>query len=627
VGLPDRTVSQLTGLLRECTALVLVDSRSKGTAFFVSENQLLTCEHVVKGQDEVEVQPYLRGTRKARVVAREPETGLDLALLEVTPDEKEPPQPCVLLDDRLDEADYYLAGYPREEGQEAGLEVFKLQGHPREDNTTGLLQQLQLEAGRQVTWGLSGGPVLNTAAGAVTAVVRSSKDPSSALGGGAIPISKAAQAFEPVKQALTEPPLAIRKWRDTLGKEAWQQLGRTWDMPARVDLIVKGARHKWSITTDPTGAPAVDITGRDLGDDVTEAMFRWAQRRRITATDEVELLGRLLASALFPSGVAANLKVLANADEILVRLHVAPETKLADIPWELAAVPGHPGKFLAAEPRFKFVRVDDTASVAAPTEAVAPIRVLAVVGLPPNWIFPKLYREQTYAWPKGDVIWTRLKENFAGTRFRLTPLEDPEPSDVLQALESPRFDVLHYVGVGRIGRRGQAQFSMVDSSEGDGTWQDANQILESAAASGIRLVVLEFTMPPEDQVVEPIAPSALGDMLNGSINAVVFTRFPVHPRQFQSFNREFYLHLRDGGSVERAVQLGRGVLERNKFVEDAAGFGWFSLVTGPRSDIRLVQQRTSSPREPTPYRPLEDQPGDRDETSRPSAVSGDEFSR
>jgi Trypsin-like peptidase domain/CHAT domain len=628
MGLPDQTVvSRLTGLLKHCTALVLVDGKSRGTAFFVSENQLLTCEHVVKGYDEVEVQPHLRAARKARVVARKPETELDLALLEVTPDEKEEPLPCVLLDNRLDEADYYLAGYPREEGQQTGLEVLKLRGHPRVDNATGLLQQLQLEAGGFVTWGLSGGPVLNTAAGAVTAVVRSARDPTDALGGGAIPISKAAEAFEQVKQVLAEPPLAIRRWRNALGKETWQQLGRPWGMRARVDLIVKGARHKWSITTDPTGAPAVDITGRDLGDDVTEAMFRWAQRRRISATEEVELLGRLLARALFPSGVAANLKILANADEVLVRLHVAPETKLADIPWELAAIPGQAGRFLAADPRFRFVRIDDTASVAPPPEEVAPIRVLAVVGLPQRWIFPKIYREQTYPWPKNKDIWAKLKENLAGTRFRLTPLEDPEPSDLLKTLESTTFDVLHYVGVGRIGRHGQAQLSMVDSSEGDGTWQEANDVLKSAGASGVRLVVLEFTMPPADQVVEPVAPSALSDVLQGSISAVVYTRFPVHPRQFQSFNREFYLHLGDGGSVETAVQLGRDVLERNKFVEDAAGFGWFSLVTGPRSDIRLVQPRTSSPREPTPHRPLENQLGDRDEeTSRPPAVS-DAFSR
>jgi hypothetical protein len=495
------------------------------------------------------------------------------------------------------------------------------------DNTTGLLQQLQLEAGRQVTWGLSGGPVLNTAAGAITAVVRSSKDPTSALGGGAIPISKAAEAFEEVKQAMTEPPLAIRRWRDTLGKELWQQLGRSWEMRARVDLIVKGARHKWSITTDPTGAPAVEISGRDLGDDVTEAMFRWAQRRRISANEEVELLGRLLARALFPLEVAAHLKVLANADKVLVRLHVAPETKLADIPWELAAVPGQNDKYLAADSGFQFVRVDDTASVAVPPMEVAQTRVLAVVGLPPRWIFPKIYGEQTYQWPRVKDIWDKLKENFAGTRFAMEPLENPEPFDVRDALRSKTFDVLHYIGVGRIGKYGQAQLSLVDRSEGDGTWQDANEVLSWAAASRVRLVVLEFTLPPADQVVEPVTASALGDMLEGSISAVVYTRFPVHPRQFQSFNRLLYLHLRDGGSVETAVQRGRGMLASNRSVEDAAGFGWFSLVTGPRSDIRLVQQRTLTPLEPTPKRLAVHQSGDRDEeTSQHPAVS-DDFSR
>src|SRR5262249_2329670 len=181
-------------------------------AFFFTENQLLTCRHVVKDEANVTVEPYTRKARQAVVVAREPETGLDLALLQVETDPDEPLQPCVLLSGQLGEAEYYLAGYPGEEGQGAGLEVFKLQGHPRIANT-GLVQQLQLEAGKQVTWGMSGGPVLNTTAAAVTAVVRSSKDPMGALGGGAIPISKAAEAFGQVKQALNHPPLAVRKWR------------------------------------------------------------------------------------------------------------------------------------------------------------------------------------------------------------------------------------------------------------------------------------------------------------------------------------------------------------------------------------------------------------------------------
>src|SRR5262244_3349858 len=122
---PNLTLDKLRTLLEQCTALVLVDGQPRGTAFFFTENQLLTCRHVVKDEAKVTVEPYTRKARQAVVVAREPETGLDLALLQVETDPDEPLQPCVLLSGQLGEAEYYLAGYPREEGQEAGLEVFK----------------------------------------------------------------------------------------------------------------------------------------------------------------------------------------------------------------------------------------------------------------------------------------------------------------------------------------------------------------------------------------------------------------------------------------------------------------------------------------------------------------------
>ncbi|RZU75498.1 trypsin-like peptidase [Micromonospora kangleipakensis] len=627
MALPANTVSKLTGVLKSCTALVLIDGNPRGTAFFISENQILTCQHVVKNRDEVDVRPYRRKVRKARVVAREPETGLDLALLEVSPDPDEDSQPCVLLDERLDEADYYLAGYPKEIGLEPGLEVFKVAGHPRE-TSAGALQQLQLEAGKQVTWGLSGGPVLNTATGAVTAVVRSAKDPLGALGGGAIPISRATEAFEQVRQVVKEPPLAVRKWRDALGRNLWQQLGRGWDMHARVDLMVSGARNKWCITTDPTGSPGQYITGRDLGDDVTEAMFRWAQRRRISAREEVDLLGRLLAGALFPSTVASHLKILGNADEVLVRLHLDQDTNLADIPWELAAVPGQEKKFLAANPRYRFVRVVDEAEPpAAPVADAAQIRVLGVVALPPRWKFPTIYEERPYEWPDVTDVWGRLRESIGGAGFELVQLTDAEPFELRNDLETGSFDVLHYVGVGRIGKNGQAQLSMVDAVEGDGTWQNVDEVLAWAAVGGVRMVLLEFTLPPADQVAEAVSPSALGEMIQGSISAVVFTRFPVHPRQFQSFNRGFYRHLGRGESVETAVQLGRGMLEQNKFVEDAACFGWFTLVTGPQSDIRLVQPQPARHQDRSTKRPLEGQPDGQKQGTWESAVVRDEFSR
>jgi hypothetical protein len=606
MGQLDEQLSALKDELKKCTASVLIDNRSKGTAFFINEAHLLTCEHVVIGRDTVDVHPFgRREARTARVVAREPVTGLDLALLQVEPEPDEEPYSCVLLDERLDDADYYVAGYPREEGQEAGLEVYRIQGHIREGNR-GLPQQLQLEAGKQVTWGMSGGPVLSATSGVVVAVIRSSKDPTGAQGGGAIPIGKAADAFDEVRRALKDPPLAVRAWRDTLGKERWQRLGRIWQMHAQVDLNLRGARYKWYITTDPTGAPDQYISGRDLGDDVTEAMFLWAQRRRISTEEELNLLGRLLAGALFPASVVSRLNILGQADEILVRLHIAHDTGLADIPWELAAVPGQARRFLAADPRFRFVRVSDGMDLVdgGSTDA-AQSQVLGVVGLPTRWIFPTVYGEQTYKWPSNDEIWRRLTESFSAKSLALQLMKDPEPYEVRKELESGNYDVLHYVGVGRIGKLGRAQLSLVDAVEGDVNWQDIGEMFDWASTGGVRLVVLEFTLPPADQVLEMATPSALGDMLQGSINAVVYTRFPVHPRQFQAFNRAFYEHLGDGDPVETAVQRARQVLEQNKSVEDSAGFGWFTLVTGPNPYLRLVPQRAGNRQQPSPKSPLE----------------------
>jgi hypothetical protein len=595
-------LSRLKTHLKLCTALVLIDGKPTGTAFFITDSLLLTCRHVVKDSTGVAIQPQTRAPRGAQVVVPSgQEHDLDLVLLVTTPVPGEQPQPCVLLDEQLDEGDYYIAGYPREDGQEAGLEVFKLEGHPR-DATSGAVQQLQLEAGKQVTWGMSGGPVLSASACAVTAIVRSSKDPAGALGGGAIPISRAAEAFDQVRQAMTEPPLAVRDWRDAIGKDLWQRLGRTWDMPARIDLRVQGARHKWCITTDPAIGQQEYVTLDQLGDDVTEAMFRWAQRRRVSVTEEVELLGRLLAKAIFPGAVASYFSTLSNADEVLVRLHIDPETELADIPWELAAVPSRAKAFLAADPQYRFVRIVDSAAAAAPPPAQSrPIQALALVGLPERWIFPTVYRENrnVYEWPKTDEICRNLEKHIAGAGFAVSVIDTPNLYDVRdilkpiskQAEEQERFDILHYVGVGRIGKDGKAELCMIHPEERDEQWTDVEEVLDLAADHGVRLAVLEFVMPPPHQAAEAVTPSSLGDVLRGSIDAVVYTRFPVHPRQFQSFNSPFYQHLGDGQAVETAVQQGRSALEQWKPIEDAACFGWFALSTGPKSDIRLTRPR------------------------------------
>jgi hypothetical protein len=154
--------------------------------------------------------------------------------------------------------------------------------------------------------------------------------------------------------------------------------------------------------------------------------------------------------------------------------------------------------------------------------------------------------------------------------------------------------------MGQISATGKVELSMVEPGNVvDATWADIGELLDPAAEHGIRLVVLQFTMPPPDKVYDPVTvtPSALGGLLVGSIDAVLYTRFPVHYKQYSHFNVKFYSELGKGASVEAAVQVARQALQQNKLIEDAAGFGWFTLVTGPRSDIRLMRSYGKSPQE------------------------------
>lgn len=176
----------LRELLRELTVSVVVDGHPTGTAFFVDEGLLLTCEHVVDGRDECEVVPLGREPRRAVVVERVGDA-VDAALLAVEPHPDEPPQACVALDDVLRSGPHLLAGFPRELGAETGLEIIDTPAHPR-DAVDGAPLALQIAPDTVVTGGMSGGPVVDLQTGAVVGIVRVAHHHGGSFGGGAVPI-------------------------------------------------------------------------------------------------------------------------------------------------------------------------------------------------------------------------------------------------------------------------------------------------------------------------------------------------------------------------------------------------------------------------------------------------------
>lgn len=596
-------------LLKSCTALVIVNGKPKGSAFFVTERLLLTCEHVVRRATELQVRPFRSGETKRVSLARPASAEHDLALLQLEAEDIDPGQPSVALDTALHDTAYSIAGYPREDQLSAGLEVLELQGHPREAVGSGESQLLQLEAGKIVTWGNSGGPALDMSSGAVVGVVRTSKNPMDALGGGAVPLAMACEVFDEVAACIREPPMSVRRWRDALGREQWQALGKVWDLHARVNVSVSGKTTCWRIGIEPPVGLVKEMVGSDLGEDVAEALFRWAQRRRIRDEQEVALLARLLAGALFPQPLAQHLSRLAGADEVTVRLNIESGSDLANIPWELAAVPGAPKRFLAADDQYRLVRVlkNEQRPTGPPLEELT---IVGVVSLPSRWEYPIVYGEDRYDWPATDAIATRLHQHINGSEgvaFQAYVLVDPLPAEVrdpLPAGVSSTVNVFHFMGVGRLDRQGRPQVALVNERNTDGRtkvgpkWESLEKVLGWAVQGGATLAVLEFLLPPVDSDDEPITLSALSEALPAELVAAVATRFPVHPMQAAAFNETFYEQLRHGESVETATQLARRDVEQNAPVEDGSGFGWFTLVTRAATDYRLAATRPSAPQHP-----------------------------
>ena len=594
----EKSTGRLKDVAREAIARVTNDDGTAGTAFFISDDLLLTCEHVVK-QATVTIKPSGRPPRPANVIGTDP--GSDLALLSSHQVKGEQPV-CVVLDQTPYEGDCFVAGFPHEDDQAPGSEVFNVTAHPRQ-GLEGDYQLLQVEAGAVITSGMSGGPVVSVARGAVIGIIRSSKHTVEALGGGAIPVSRAAGAFKQVAELLTKSTLAMTSWRDALGPDEWQRLGKSWNLEEYIDLKVSGKRSRWLIGMDLTG-PGLDLTGRDLGEEVSEAIFHWSRRRHARNDAEVALLGRLLSSALFPQSIADHLNSVSQADSIFVRLHVERGNDLAEIPWELAAIPSETNRYLGADPKFRFARVvdepADPTTPAAPKPSGANVNVLAVVARPAYWKYPEVHRRygKPYEWPTADDLFGRLRDSIERRDFKVVPPESPQPSDVRAALENAArdgrpYDVVHYIGTGK-GADGRLQIMFVDD-EGDESWEDIRSILEPAARTGVRLVVLELMQPPEGEDYEPLSHHALSDVVGGSVNDVVLTHLPVHPKQCQKFNDKFYEVLGRGESVEAAVQSARYTLFNDKPMKDAAGFGWFTIVTGPQSGIRLVSLRPGDP--------------------------------
>ena len=193
-------VDPLPALLRSCVVRVDGGDRFLGSGFLVAPGEVVTCAHVVHGVDELRV----RGegwSASASVAFRlpdlDPDDGAaafypppDVALLRLddAPDghccvrlaaelPAVGPPPAVMRIDAFTQGEYGAAAVARSPASTA------YEGPFEEDGAV----LLKLADG-QVLAGYSGAPVLDARSGSVCAMVDSSRDPSSDLGGFGVPI-------------------------------------------------------------------------------------------------------------------------------------------------------------------------------------------------------------------------------------------------------------------------------------------------------------------------------------------------------------------------------------------------------------------------------------------------------
>lgn len=610
MSLPPESLKRVRDLLKDCTAEVRAGKGRTGTGFFITDRHLLTCAHVagLKKGAEVEVTVLGRAARRATVIDLMPDPAHgDLALLEAER-AADVPQPAAVLDRNIgDDVKYYAVGYPFDEQlHSTGLLEVPYTGSAFLGRDSPVVDLLKLHAGgATIVGGLSGSPILSSESGAVVAIMQYSVNHSGDLGGGAIPIARAAERFELVRECIERPPLETRLWRDSLSEDAWLEMHKPPVWEDRIDLTLSGNHRGWSVTLeDGDERVTQDLTMRDLPADAAQVLFRWSQQRGVNDREDALFLGRMLAAAIFPEKIAARLRRHLLADDLVVRLHIDEASEeLFGAVWEDAILdrPDGPGgtqggEHISIAKGMRLIRVADGCEAAetSPPPAIEDTRVIGVVIQPPKLQaqMPVVrHHGQQVRWPSKEGIATGLRTALQDACIPVEVLPNPSADGVSELLEScppgEAKTVVHYIGFGRE-EDGKPLLALGEAEEMG--WRQAGDLFAWTARCGARLLVVELLPAPKGESFEPISPRAFLPALTGHVEAVLFTRFGVHPRALLQFNSVLYMNLAAGETVEVAVQRARRSLHVNQILGDEVGFGYFPLISRAEGSTRIVQQ-------------------------------------
>ncbi|MEM6254671.1 MAG: tetratricopeptide repeat protein, partial [Cyanobacteria bacterium P01_D01_bin.156] len=199
-------------LLQKCTVkLSVLETGEVGTGFFIAPGFILTCEHVVRDGRTCSVRyGDTEEFATAEVIGGWADCDVALLAFEPTGDGL----PCVMLGDSLQPGDdLFLFGYPTRNFADGCPVTASFEGI-----APGPPREIKFKAGR-ITPGMSGSPLLNLRTGMVCGMVTFTRDETSDLGGGAVPVAEIWQCLpEQVRQANSEFHQRDRRWQRALPK-------------------------------------------------------------------------------------------------------------------------------------------------------------------------------------------------------------------------------------------------------------------------------------------------------------------------------------------------------------------------------------------------------------------------
>jgi CHAT domain len=316
--------------------------------------------------------------------------------------------------------------------------------------------------------------------------------------------------------------------------------------------------HEIGLPVDLAALPGVraGLHGEALrGASATQARTGAATRREAVvegpATPDAFAFGRALYKAIFQGQVAelfaANREHARHLGKGLRVNLVTPDAALALIPWELLC-PRH-GDHLCLSEDTPLVRYVLVGKPRAPMQVEPPLQILGILsaggGAPLD-----LGLERARISEELDPL---LQRGLA----EVTWLEDPTSQDLLEALDSRAWHIVHFAGHGTFDKRSsQGVLSIASEGGGQGHLRATDLRVLLRDRHSIKMVFLNSCDGAMGDARELFSSTA-ALVADAGVPAVLAMQFPISDRSATKFARQVYRQIAAGDSLEEAVTEAR----------------------------------------------------------------------